>query len=288
MKSQVTVAITRHDESDELFLGALEALSGQKKITITVLVLDQCSAPEVELFCSNKSNAMVCFHYILLAPCGISRARNRAISLSETNVLLFTEPDARADEYWAYYLHDALCAGAAVAGGLIVPQWTKMPPFAARSGLIMDMYSLLDLGDGRRKTEKVVGCNFGINIEHLGVEHSCFNERYGRAVGGLMGGEETELCRRAISENLSVVYDGRALVTHIISSERIRYRWLAKRIHAAGKSRARDGGLPRPTNPSRFGFTTLLASPLYVCYVLGYLSYKLGAVNRIQTTKGES
>ena len=281
MESQVTVAITRHDESDELFLGALEALSKQQKITITVLVLDQCSAPEVELFCSNKSNAMVCFNYILLAPCGISRARNRAISLSETNVLLFTEPDVRADDHWAYYLHDALCSGAAVAGGRIVPQWTKIPPFAARTGFIMDMYSLLDLGDSRRNTEKVVGCNFGIDIEQLGVDHSCFSERYGRAEGDLMGGEETELCRRAIIENLSVVYDGQALVTHIISRERIGYRWLAKRIHAAGRSRAMDGGPPRPTNPSRFSYTSLLVLPLYVFYVLGYLSYKLGTFNRI-------
>ena len=103
-----------------------------------------------------------------------------------------------------------------------------------------------------------------------------------------MGGEETELCRRAISENLSVVYDGRALVTHIISRERIGYRWLAKRVHAAGKSRSMDGGFPRPTNPSTFSYTTLLALPLYVFYVLGYLSYKLSAFNRVQTTKGEN
>ena len=288
MKSQVTVAITRHDESDELFLGALEALSKQQKITITVLVLDQCSAPEVELFCSNKSNAMVCFHYILLEPCGISRARNRAISLSETNVLLFTEPDVRADDSLGLLSPRCALRRSCCCRGAHRSAVDKNPAFCRPHGFDYGYVLTTGSGNGRRKTEKVVGCNFGIDIEQLGVDHSCFNERYGRAVGDLMGGEETELCRRAISENLSVVYDGRALVTHIISSERIRYRWLAKRIHAAGKSRAMDGGLPRPTNPSRFGFTTLLASPLYVCYVLGYLSYKLGAVNRIQTTTGES
>lgn len=260
-----------------MLLGALDCLSHQHKVFATVLVLDQRASSEVEQYCLARSDGDVSFRYYSLESCGISRARNEALSLCRTDLLLFTEPDARADVNWAHFLCDTLAGGAAVAGGRILPDWERRPLMVAGTGLILDLYSLLDLGESRRKSEKVVGCNFGIHIATLGSQHAYFDENYGRTPGTLMGGEEMDLCTRAANNGLSVMYDGRALVRHCIGKERISYRWLAMRIHAAGKSRAMKGGAPRPNNSPGFRWATLLVLPLYVFYVLGFLSYKYEA-----------
>jgi hypothetical protein len=204
-----------------MLLGALDCLSHQHKVFATVLVLDQRASSEVEQYCLARSDGDVSFRYYSLESCGISRARNEALSLCRTDLLLFTEPDARADVNWAHFLCDTLAGGAAVAGGRILPDWERRPLMVAGTGLILDLYSLLDLGESRRKSEKVVGCNFGIHIATLGSQHAYFDENYGRTPGTLMGGEEMDLCTRAANDGLSVMYDGRALVRHCIGKERI-------------------------------------------------------------------
>ena len=69
---------------------------------------------------STASRGDVHFQYRALAPCGISLARNTALCLCRTDILLFTEPDARADPNWAFYLCETLSNGAAVVGGRIL------------------------------------------------------------------------------------------------------------------------------------------------------------------------
>ncbi|MEQ9462505.1 MAG: hypothetical protein RJQ10_02495 [Haliea sp.] len=270
----ITIALTRHAEDDQLLEGALLCLAGQRNITATVLVLDQRPAAAIEQFCRDRADGAVSFHYHREPSCGISRARNRALALCRTDLLLFTEPDARPEVGWARTLADTLAAGAAIAGGRILPDWQDRPPLVARSGLIMDLYSLLDLGPGRHAADKVIGCNFGINLPLLGRELACFDEGYGRMPGNLMGGEETELCRRAREQGLQIQYDGQAIVWHHIARERTRYRWLLRRIYAAGMSRAMQGGVPAPANPSAVHWATLLALPLYAAYLLGFCRWR--------------
>lgn len=270
----LTIAITRHDESDAQLLGALHSLAGQRKVRAAVLVIGQRHSPTVADYCADSPRGEICFHYSTLPACGISRARNRAIALCQTGLLLFTEPDVRPDAYWAHYLSETLASGAAVAGGRILPDWQCRPPLVARCGLIMDLYSLLDLGPGQRETSKVVGCNFGINTTVLGSGLARFDENFGRTPGTLMGGEEMELCQRVGRAGMGIVYDGRALVIHRIDKARASYRWLIRRIHAAGASRAMKGGKPQPTNSPGVHWSTALALPLYVFYVAGYIAHK--------------
>lgn len=281
----MTISVTRHDEPDTLLLGALNCLASQQGVLAAVLVFDQCSSIEIEQYCTNRPDGDVHFLYFSMQPCGISRARNQALQFCRTDLLLFTEPDARPDTNWAHYLSETLAGGAAVAGGRILPEWEGRPPIVAGSGLVMDMYSLLDLGDSRRASEKVVGCNFGINIANLGARYAYFDENLGRTPGTLMGGEEVDLCLRAANAGLPVMYDGRALVIHLIAKERSGYHWLARRIYSAGKSRAMKGGRPRTSNPLGIHWRTALAFPLYLIYVLGFLSYKREARTRLSANE---
>jgi len=271
-----------------MLLGALACLAKQKRVQARILILDQCYSTGVEQFCEASSNEQLQFQYVTLPPCGISRARNEAIRRSEETIVLFTEPDAHPDALWASYLSDTLGQGAAVAGGRIVPEFEVLPPIVAKSGLIRDLYSLLDLGGEVKPSEKVVGCNFGINRAQINQGEPFFDETYGRARGSLKGGEEVDLCRRVIEGGGKVMYDGRAVVTHLIGKERCTYLWLIRRIFAAGQSRAQLGGQPNPSNKVGMSWHTLLSLPLYGFYLLGYLGTKLGGVrSKISGKKGK-
>lgn len=286
MTSVVTIAITRHNEPDALLLGALDCLLAQQRVRATVLVMDQQSSLDIEEYCLTRHNGTVSFRYSTLAPCGISRARNKALEITDTDLLLFTEPDARASPNWAFYLCHTLMEDAAIVGGRILPEWECTPLLVAKTGIVMDLYSLLDMGEGCENSAKVIGCNFGIRISTLGESLAYFDENCGRSAGSLEGGEEIDLCNRAADGGLRVMYNGRALIRHRITKERISYSWLAKRIHAAGRSRAKRGGVPRPTNTSGSRWSSVLLVPLYCVYILGFLSYKY-EVRRIASVKGQ-
>ncbi|MDA9981891.1 glycosyltransferase [Gammaproteobacteria bacterium] len=268
----VTVAVTRHDEPDEMLIACLDRLAAQQDITATILVFDQNPSTRMRQHTMNfQGKRGIQFTYVEIHPCGISKARNLAVQYCQTDILLFTDPDIRVDNLWASHLYQTLTNGAAIAGGRILPDWEKHPMFITRSSLIRDQYSLYDLGVVVVPCGKVIGCNFGINMTRLGAEIAQFDENYGRRYGTLLGGEEVELCERARAAGKKIVYDGQALTLHRIDSTRQSYRWLIRRLYAAGKSRANRGGKPNPTNSLTLDWSTLVAIPLFAFYILGYL-----------------
>jgi hypothetical protein len=86
----------------------------------------------------------------------------------------------------------------------------------------------------------------------------------------LLGGEESDLARRARARGLDVVYEGRAVVHHQILPERISYRWIFRRLFYAGLSRALLTGAPSPSQPMTRN--DYLALPFVLpWYAAGYL-----------------
>lgn len=273
----LSVAITRHGESDDLLVQALTSLAAQKDVKARILVLDQQISTEIKKFCS-RTYGKVSFEYDNIDSCGIAQARNEAIKRCKGGIILFTEPDATAHPDWAAKLGETLNGGATVAGGRILPRWARRPPIITRSALVQDLYSLLDLGEGIRLNNKVIGCNFGINLSKLNMVSPIFHRAYGRHPGTLMGGEEIELCRRVLCQGGEVIYDGRAIVDHHIGHERCSYRWLLRRIYAAGCSRALLGGMPNPTNRVKKDRYTAIALPFYCFYLVGYVVGQLQTI----------
>jgi len=276
VKSSVSISITRHLEKDHLLLEALSSLARLREVRGEILILDQKYSATIDAFCDTVPQTGLQFRYLPIESCGIAQARNMAIELCQEELLLFTEPDALVSPNWACRLGETLAAGAAMVGGRIIPAWRATAPIVVRSRLIQDLYSLLDLGTEVKPTHKIVGCNFGINLALIGRENASFNPAFGRVPGSLAGGEETELCRRVRAAGHDVVYDGRAVVEHQIGIERCTYRWLIRRIYAAGRSRSQQGGLPDPTNKGGWDWYTLLALPLYTFYIFGFIAGKLG------------
>jgi GT2 family glycosyltransferase len=268
----ITITLTRYAEPDKLLLETLASLAEQRQVDANVLMLDQQDAPDIARFCSENSSAHVRFDYQVIPAKSLSYARNEAIRQCSTDLLLYIDTDAVADPFWAYELSRHMDARqAAIAGGKIIPRWHKAPSFLQRSRVVLDQYSMLDLGDVVVPIKKVIGANFAINKTLLG-ELAHFDEHLGRQNGKLLGGEETELCARALRQGLAVYYVGSAKVHHQVQPERVTFKWISSRMYYGGYSRALRGGRPEPNNAGQrlTGWDGAALALLLPFYLSGY------------------
>ena len=205
----------------------------------------------------------------------LSHARNLAIAEAAHPTILYIDADAVAAPGWAATLAAVLDApDVGVAGGRIVPRWHARPLWTARASVVLDQYSVLDLGPGRVDVAKFVGASFGLRRDRLGDE-ARFDPGLGRRDGRLFGGEDSDLCRRAQAMGLRIVYDGAAVIEHQVMPERIRHAWVLKRMYYAGLGRATQGGPPAPSRSP--GLWDWLALPLILPpYIAGYVAGRLG------------
>jgi len=274
--AEVTITLTRYAEPNWLFLETLASLSQQVNISAHVLVLDQQNNEEAKAFCVNHSSSTILLDYHVIAAKSLSFARNEAIRMCQTALLLYIDTDAVADPNWAYELFVAMRQNkAAIAGGKIIPKWHKKPGLLQRSQVVLDQYSMLDLGDDTINVKKVIGANFAINKAKL-AKLAYFDEGLGRQNGKLLGGEETKLCTDAREKGLSVIYVGKAAVYHQVMPERVNFKWISKRMYYGGYSRALRGGKPEPSNGGGLaGWDYVALIFLLPFYAFGFIRAKM-------------
>jgi glycosyltransferase involved in cell wall biosynthesis len=278
---RVSIVLTRYREPNWLLFETLASLACQQSVNAEVLLLDQLDDSETRSYARSLSSKSIVFKCSPISEMGLSFARNQGLKLAENNIVLFIDADAIADCTWALNLYLSLThRDVAVAGSRIVPKWLSRPLFIARSRIIQDQYSIFDLGETVLDIHRVVGAGFGVNKEASG-EQCYFDEAFGRREGRLLGGEESDLCRRVRSKGRRIQYVGTSLVIHQIPMERIQYRWIARRLMYAGLSKALVGGTPQPTHDlSLWDYVVLpLILPMYgFGYVTGrWLQLKGGA-----------
>ncbi len=277
-----SLVIRRFSEPDWLLLEALEALRKQSGVTLDVLVQDVRHTSEIERWARESSSDAICFRYVTFADSSLSRARNRGVAEAHSDVVLFSEPDALPAADWASVMTRELRrTGAAIVGSKIVPGWRKRPPFWTGVRFVQDQYSMLDLGTGTLEVPKVFGASFGLD-RRKGLEDErgeVFATGLGRRGGALFGGEETDLCARAIALGHRVVYTGQTSVVHQVMPERLTYAWIARRFYFAGRGRAQRGGAPSPSTPPALR-DYLVAMPLLPWYAFGVFSERLRRFRR--------
>jgi glucosyl-dolichyl phosphate glucuronosyltransferase len=272
----VTIALTRYKEPDALLNSTLETIARQENVRARVFVLDQFSRASTENFCRRLSSDRIVFEYHVIPARGCAHARNIAVALCPTDILLWTDPDILLPPNWASTLCSALVENnCAVTGGSIAPRWQGRPRWYMKSNVMADHYSLLDLGQKNRKTDRIIGGSMGLNIRQLGPQ-ACFDERLGRKGGTLLGGVDAEFCERIIREGRSVFYVGGAKALHQVPKARMRLSWIMRKFYYGGVSRGIRGGRPSAMRKKRemidYGILCAFA-PLYlVGFVKGALN----------------
>lgn len=269
----VTITLTRYAESDGLVSRAIRHALRQEGVTGEVLFIEQ--DVEKPLDEADFQGENLAFRMIARKLGGLSHARNLALEEARYPFVLYLDADAMARLDWAARLVEVLEAGdkVAIAGSRIVPGWPGKAPVWARARVVVDQYSMLDLGPETKPWHRVVGAAFGIDMAKLGPTMR-FDTALGRRDGKLFSGEESDFCARVIERGFEVRYVGGACVTHEVAEERARLGWVLRRMYYAGLGRATIGGAPAPSRKP--GMADWLTLPLTLPpYALGWARGKM-------------
>jgi hypothetical protein len=138
-----------------------------------------------------------------------------------------------------------------VVGARVLARWTERPPRLFRSGFAGDFLSLFDLGDEPLDVPRIMGTSYALDLER--VPDQPFPPELGYQIGNPLGGEEVELCERAVREGWRVMYEPAAVVSHIIRPGRATWRSMFRRAFHAGQEarrmERRHDPLPRRATP---------------------------------------
>lgn len=250
-KTSVSIALTRYQEPDDLLHSALKGIAKQEKIRAEVCVLDQSHHRQTENFCKKISSSNISFLYKVIPARGCAYARNMAVKMCKTDILLWTDPDIVLSPDWAYHFSHILSDNNGdVIGGKIVPQWQKTPRWYMKTNMMTDQYSLLDLGEDMIEANRIIGGSMGLNIKKLGRQ-AFFDETLGRQRGTLLGGVDSEFCERVRRQGFRVCYTGKVVVRHHIPTSKMCLAWIARKFFYSGLSRSLRGGRPNTMNKQK-------------------------------------
>jgi glucosyl-dolichyl phosphate glucuronosyltransferase len=165
---------------------------------------------------------------------GLSRARNRALSLTTAQWLAFIDDDALPDVNWLRELVKTVkqFPNAGMIGGKVSPIFTSERPEWLTDDLL-GFLSVVDWGGEAREFtdgECIVGANMALKVE-TARELGGFDAGLGRTGNPavLMSNEEMDLRLRFQKAGKVLIWAPKAIVGHRIDANRITREWIRSR-----------------------------------------------------------
>lgn len=264
--SVIICAYTR-DRWVELSACIRSAQAQQPAVSEIIVVVDHNSDLETEIRTAFPSVVVTASR----GKKGLSAARNTGIALAHGRILVFLDDDAYAApdciERMVQHFGRVEIAGVTAR---VVPEWTSTKPkwfpdeflwivgcthYDACAGPVRNL-----LGAGMCLPREI--------FESAGG----FDGALGRTRSWLpMGGEETELCLRAVAADPSRIfyYEPQALVHHVVRADRLTWKYFVMRCLAEGLSKARLRAIAPRTQ-------TLSVERSYVTGVLARAAFRDG------------
>ena len=238
------VVCTWAGEDRDVALRTIRAAAAQSNVVLVDM------SPDDRIVGPASQIAGVTVHY-LPGSSGLGESRQRGLSVSERRLVAFLDADAIPRPGW----RDALTAAiappdVAVAGGPVLPVWPVRPPALFRSASAGDFLSMLDLGPEPLDVPRVLPGNMVVDRELTG--EAVFSTELGRRESELLGAEEIRMMVRVVAEGRRIVYTPDAAVDHLTTGDRMNWRWMWRRVEAAGRESVltdrRLEPIPRPVS----------------------------------------
>lgn len=154
---------------------------------------------------------------------GKSYALNTALQKSSGDIFLFTDDDVIVNPFWVAHAESAFADSSIDGvGGKILPKWEGSVPTWFSAYLYPNL-ALIDYGDVAfdiNSDKPYYGANMAFR-RRVFNEIGDFRIDLGRRGDMLLGNEDTEFCKRALTKGYRLVYDPHMIVNHIISSNRL-------------------------------------------------------------------
>jgi len=251
---------------------------------------------------------------------GKAPALNAAIASARGDVLALTDDDVLVDADWIANIRRVFeDPSIALVGGRVDPHWQRAAPAwlqveeEGRYGAMSSPLALLHYGDAQDLGQRTaVGANMAIRrtvFESLGG----FAPNLGKRRGTLLGGEDHDLCQRAVNAGYHCEYRPELRVQHWVPAERTRLgyflRWFfwsgitqaviegtadsagltaehppASRLHWLRRFVLGSAAVPLQALSGRV--STAAAQAMDAAYALGYLAVRVGGWPRPQRDGG--
>jgi glycosyltransferase involved in cell wall biosynthesis len=239
---KLTVAVPTHNRSQTLALtlNSLAALKLDPKFELECVVIDNNSTDAtprvVDAF---AAAARFPARRICEPRQGSSFARNRAIDEARGELIFFIDDDVIVEPDWASELMAEICRRQLDAAcGLVLARWQSNPPPWLGEELYGKLAVHAQSGPPPEKLSQFFSANVGFRRECL-ERFGLFREDLGVVAGNPMSGEDTELFGRIISGGGTAE---RAVVHHLIGSERMTRAYFRRKSFAFGVGSAHSGG----------------------------------------------
>ncbi|HRD57105.1 MAG TPA: glycosyltransferase [Ferruginibacter sp.] len=191
-----------------------------------VIVVDNCSTDETALLVKHflHQNSSLPFRYVFEENKGLSYARGRGVAESKSEIILYIDDDAEADEHLLKMFVDFFYQqpNASGAGGRIIPKFTERPEpkWISRwlDGYLVrvDHGGSIRLFEGRMKYP--AGCNMVYRKKYL-LEAGGFNPEL------TFRGDDKYIFHAVKAINPNIYYVPEALVNHNIPGKRLDFAY---------------------------------------------------------------
>lgn len=266
----ISVVICTWNRADLLgrALERLASISVPKDLAWEVLVIDNNCRDHTQSIVRSFAGRLPIRSVIELTQ-GLSAARNRGITESRAELLLWTDDDVLVGDAWLRSYAKALREFPQVAlfGGPILPCFDSLPPAWLRKGWqqVEGAYAVRDLGAGsfRLVPERLpYGANFA--VRRSVQKRFPFDMKLGRKGGQLLGGEELQVMTSILEAGHEGLWLPEAGVEHLIGADRQSLRYLRHYYLSSGATEIRlstaNSCEDMPPYPSR----SVLGVPLWL------------------------
>ncbi|MFX0140816.1 MAG: glycosyltransferase family 2 protein [Candidatus Hodarchaeota archaeon] len=247
-KIKVSVIIPTFNRNKSL-LNTIRSLKKQKFSNYEIIVVDNACLETTKNLVENEMKRIERRNYSLIyireKKAGLHNARHMGAKIAKSEILLYGDDDIIADEDWLEQIYTCYNDNkAAAVGGRIVGEWkTKIPPWFYLFGTKKNCgaLSLLDLGEGTFSLPldvSIYGCNFSIRKQIL-LNIGGFNpDSFPKNKIIFRGDGESGLIRKLRKKNYKILYTSKAIVKHVISSNRLTPSYFFERSYREGVSKA--------------------------------------------------
>lgn len=274
MNEKISVVISTYDDPVNFVEQCLNSLLFQENIH-EIIIMDSSKEDKIKKLCLSINGFKEKVKYHFTPPRGLSDARNKGMDICEKNIVAFTDSDCIVDKDWAKNICKAFNNNIGVVGGKVFPKWVSKPnKILFNSAIAQGFYSSFDAGDKIIEVDQIFGGNFAVNKT---LVKQYFSSDLGRKSKNLLGGEELEFCRRVKNNNLKIIYDPSIIVLHQIPEERIKFKWMWRRMYYGGAMRSLLGGKPTPktVNFVSYNLYDLMFLTMFIApYLYGLLTYR--------------
>jgi glucosyl-dolichyl phosphate glucuronosyltransferase len=173
---------------------------------------------------------------------GLSGGKNTGVAIAQGAIVAFLDDDAVADPDWLKFFADSYADPTVIGvGGRTVPNWKiPRPSWFPREFDWVVGCAYRGMPESRAPVRNLLGGNASFRREAFELAGG-FSNGIGRSAGKRpLGCEETEFCIRLTqrSPGSVLLFDNRAMISHLVPADRCRFSYFRSRCYAEGLSKA--------------------------------------------------